>query len=138
MHERRTWQLYVKITDKSSTSFFAKYKNFIVLSEDFKYQLHISNYLYGTAGDSLSPHNNMKFTTKDEDNDMRNYMNCATRCSERCGWWHNGCYDAALSMTWYGGNGNNIGRYTPGPVWYYVHGNRLPLKSSTMMFRENK
>lgn len=106
MHERRTWQLYVKITDKSSTSFFAKYKNFIVLSEDFKYQLHISNYLYGTAGDSLSPHNNMKFTTKDQDNDMWNDMNCATRYSERGGWWHNGRYDAVISMILYGGNYN--------------------------------
>ena len=70
-------------------------------------QLHISNYLNGTAGYSLSPHNNMKFTTKDQDNDMWNDMNCATRYSERGGWWHNGRYDAVISMILYGGNYNN-------------------------------
>ena len=44
LQKRRTWQLYVKITNKSSTSFYVKYENFIVLSEAFKYQLHFSNY----------------------------------------------------------------------------------------------
>lgn len=48
----------------------------------------------------------MKFTTKDQDNDMLNDMNCATRYSERGGWWHNGRYDAVLSMILYGGNYN--------------------------------
>ena len=83
LHKRRTWQLYVKITNKSSASFYAKYENFIVLSEAFKYQLHFSNYLHGTAGDSLSPHSNVKFSTKDQDNDMRSDMKCATNTARK-------------------------------------------------------
>ena len=114
--DRRTTQLYVKLMDKNNTTFYSKYNNFNVLSEAFKYQLHVSRYITGTAGDSLAPHNGMKFTTKDQDNDRRSDMNCATTWNERGGWWYNRCYDAALSMTWYGDNSTKISRYTPGPI----------------------
>lgn len=135
---RRATQLYVKLMDKYNATFYSKYNNFNVLSEAFKYELRISRYITGTAGDSLTPHNDMRFTTKDHDNDLRNDMNCATAWNERGGWWHNGCYDAALSVTWHGDNSTKRKRYTPGPIWYYVHLNRLPLKSATMMFREKQ
>ena len=43
----------------------------------------------GTAGDSLAYHNLMKFTTKDNDNDLCS-RNCAIVYSGA--WWYKGCY----------------------------------------------
>uniref|UniRef100_A0A2C9M3U0 Fibrinogen C-terminal domain-containing protein n=1 Tax=Biomphalaria glabrata TaxID=6526 RepID=A0A2C9M3U0_BIOGL len=51
-----------------NTKYFAQYEDFKVLSETEKYKLQIGDYS-GYAGDDLSPHNNMFFSTFDRDND---------------------------------------------------------------------
>ncbi|KAK0065253.1 BpsFReD22.4, partial [Biomphalaria pfeifferi] len=48
--------------------YFAQYKDFKVLSETEKYKLKIGDYS-GNAGDDLSRHNNMFFSTFDREND---------------------------------------------------------------------
>ncbi|GIX68242.1 hypothetical protein CEXT_170511 [Caerostris extrusa] len=50
---------------------YALYETFWIDDESHKYTLHIQEYS-GDAGDSMiSDHNNMKFSTKDQDNDDR-------------------------------------------------------------------
>ena len=56
-----------------------------VEDEEQGYRLNVSGFS-GTAGDSLKVHNQMKFTTKDVDNDTHS-MNCATCCGYKSGWW---------------------------------------------------
>ena len=56
--------------------------------------------MYGTAGDSLEYHNNMKFTTKDHDNDSYSSKNCALTYDARGGRWYKSCYTAQLASTY--------------------------------------
>ncbi|XP_056016350.1 microfibril-associated glycoprotein 4-like [Ostrea edulis] len=72
---------------------YAKYSKFSVGDEHSKYRLTVSGYR-GTAGDGLSYHNGMKYTTKDQDNDKYN-GNCAT--FYKGAFWFNSCYRTNLN-----------------------------------------
>ncbi|XP_061169129.1 angiopoietin-2-like [Saccostrea echinata] len=55
---------------------FARYSSFSVGDEQSKYKLSVSGY-NGTAGNGLTYHSGANFTTKDQDNDEREYENSA-------------------------------------------------------------
>ncbi|XP_046861544.1 fibrinogen-like protein A [Xenia sp. Carnegie-2017] len=96
-------KLRIDLVNTSGTKKYAEYENFVVKDGNSKYQLSIGKYT-GTAGDKLSYHNNMKFSTKDSDND-RSSANCAT--SVKGAWWYNSCYQSTLNsknMYWFGFN----------------------------------
>ena len=70
------------------SGYYAKYSSFSVGNSASKYQLSAYGYS-GNAGDSLSYHNGMKFSTPDQDND--NYGgNCAQ--AYKGSFWYNACY----------------------------------------------
>ncbi|XP_034561284.1 tenascin [Notolabrus celidotus] len=70
---------------------FAKYMTFEVAKRNYK--LSVGGYS-GTAGDSLTYHNNRLFSTKDRDPTP-----FITRCamSYRGGWWYKNCHEANLN-----------------------------------------
>uniref|UniRef100_UPI003AB04322 tenascin-R n=1 Tax=Centroberyx gerrardi TaxID=166262 RepID=UPI003AB04322 len=72
-------------------SVFAKYSTFQVGKKN--YRLSVAGYS-GTAGDSMSYHNNRLFSTKDRD--LEPFI---TRCamSYRGGWWYKNCHEANLN-----------------------------------------
>uniref|UniRef100_A0A3Q1IEG1 Tenascin XB n=1 Tax=Anabas testudineus TaxID=64144 RepID=A0A3Q1IEG1_ANATE len=85
---RMTLRVDLRDGDKSV---FAKYSTFDVAKKN--YRLTVAGYS-GTAGDSLSYHNNRVFTTKDRDP-----VQFITRCamSYRGGWWYKNCHEANLN-----------------------------------------
>ena len=85
--------LRVDLGDFAGKKVYAKYNNFKVGNSATKYTLHVSGYT-GNAKDSFSPHNGMKFSTKDSDNDKWK-NNCAA--SYKGGWWYNACYTSNLN-----------------------------------------
>ncbi|KAM9339813.1 uncharacterized protein tnxbb [Symphorus nematophorus] len=82
--------LRIDLRDKDE-SVFAKYSTFEVAKRN--YRLTVGGYS-GTAGDSLSYHNNRVFSTKDRDP-----APFITRCamSYRGGWWYKNCHEANLN-----------------------------------------
>ncbi|KAM3595737.1 uncharacterized protein V6R79_001847 [Siganus canaliculatus] len=82
--------LRVDLRDKDESA-FAKYSTFDVAKRNYK--LSVGGYS-GTAGDSLSYHNNRVFSTKDRDP-----APFITRCamSYRGGWWYKNCHEANLN-----------------------------------------
>uniref|UniRef100_A0A3B3TWN2 Tenascin XB n=1 Tax=Poecilia latipinna TaxID=48699 RepID=A0A3B3TWN2_9TELE len=74
-----------------SEQVFAKYSTFEVSNRNYK--LSVGGYS-GTAGDSLSYHNNCVFSTKDRDP-----APWLTRCaiSYQAGWWYKNCHEANLN-----------------------------------------
>ena len=101
--------------------------NFYSQAEKFK--LHIGTYS-GSAGNSLNYHNNMKFSTPDQDNDKHNSYDCA---GERGAWWHKTCTQSNL-------NGLNYGpsesvKSWAGICWQEFGGGSISLKSVQMAIR---
>ena len=124
----RPSELRVEIEDWSGGRAYAKYGSFGVGDEQSLYQLSVGSYS-GSAGDSLaSHHNNMKFSTKDRDNDQWSGGNCAV---DRTGaWWYNTCHYSNLNGL-YLGNAVSI----KGVNWYHYQNSVLSLKFAEMKLR---
>ena len=111
-------ELLVYLQRWDGQSGYAHYDHFQVGDSASKYALSIGGYT-GTTGDSMTYHNGMPFTTKDQDNSGHN-----------CGvtflgaWWYNSCHFAHLNGVYYQGH-NSI--YDSGINWitfdnsYYSH-----------------
>ncbi|XP_033762012.1 angiopoietin-related protein 6-like isoform X2 [Pecten maximus] len=107
---------------------YAQYDSFTIASESDKYRLDVSEYS-GTAGDCLGTkgHNQMMFSTKDNDNDLT----------------HNSCADAFKSGYWYDRctSCNINGPMKPDPglnervaiVWHTFSNRFMPLGKTMMM-----
>ncbi|XP_051760665.1 microfibril-associated glycoprotein 4-like isoform X3 [Ctenopharyngodon idella] len=72
----RKYMLRVDLEDFEGKKGFALYSSFSVDCENEGYKLHVSGFTDGGAGDSLSGHNDQKFTTFDKDQDPYK-KNCA-------------------------------------------------------------
>ncbi|CAH1801010.1 unnamed protein product [Owenia fusiformis] len=77
----------------TKTHKYAEYTTFRVADGSDKYRLTIGGYS-GTAGDSMSGHNNMRFSTHDQDNDAWPFGNCAATYTGA--WWYNSCHFSNL------------------------------------------
>uniref|UniRef100_A0ACB8G210 Uncharacterized protein n=1 Tax=Sphaerodactylus townsendi TaxID=933632 RepID=A0ACB8G210_9SAUR len=88
------------IVDSEGEMKHADYHSFKVDSEGAGYALRLGNYS-GDAGDALTTvgesgvHDNMRFSTHDQDNDRRTNTNCAL--DNAGGWWYDNCYSALLN-----------------------------------------
>ena len=123
----RPSELRVEVGDWSGGRAYAKYGNFGVGDEQSLYQLSVGSYS-GTAGDSLIEYqNNMKFTTKDRDNDQLS-GNCAVRYTGA--WWYRHCLPSNL-------NGQYLGNTVSaeGVNWHHYQNSYLSLKFAEMKLR---
>lgn len=119
------YQLHVDLTNLNDEHRFAEYQVFSVGDAESKYRLFVDGYS-GNAGDSLTPHNGMKFSTKDRDNDNHN-GNCAV---EYLGaWWYSACHSSNLN----GEYGNT--KFGQGVNWKLYMGYTNPLKETEMKIR---
>ncbi|KAK6966077.1 BgMFREP21.3 [Biomphalaria glabrata] len=113
----------------NNTKYFAQYENFKVLSETEKYKLKIGKYS-GNAGNDLSRHNNMFFTTFDRDNDVGSDTNCADFSSGA--WWYGICFHSSLNGQW----GSTLSY--KGMNWYELTGWSNSVSFSEMKIRERE
>ena len=79
-------------------------------------------------GDSLQPHNGMKFTTKDQDNDTWN-KNCAVHYYG--GWWFYDCHNCNLNGFYY----KTAVQSSKSVIWFLFGKTWVSLKSARMMIR---
>ena len=128
------------MTDHDDAIFVAKYNLFKVGSSATDYQLDLGSCIRADsdAGDSLSIHDNQKFTTLDNDNDQSASLNCAV--TYHGAWWYENCHESNLNGRYYAGDygnydGTNPTAYADGIVWYGVTGYWHSLKSVTMAIR---
>uniref|UniRef100_A0A8D8C5E5 Fibrinogen-like protein A n=1 Tax=Culex pipiens TaxID=7175 RepID=A0A8D8C5E5_CULPI len=84
---RGSCELAVEMKEGSGHYKYARYSQFGVAGEDDKYRLTVEGYLK-RAGDMLSHHNGMKFSTFDDNNDPGD-IKCAQRFG---GWWFRQCF----------------------------------------------
>ncbi|KAK3576790.1 hypothetical protein CHS0354_002573 [Potamilus streckersoni] len=103
---------------------YAAFSSFTVGDETSNYRLTVAGYS-GNAGDSLSNHSNMMFTTKDKDNDLDGNINCAVYFVGA--WWYNKCHLSSLNGL-YGG-------YEKGINWKTLSGSSVSMTFSAMKLK---
>lgn len=84
-------------------------------------------------GDSLTFHDNMYFSTHDQDNDEQQTTNCAKKF--KGAWWYKNCHASNLNGHYYGGNGFHVGDYASGVNWIDWGGYYISFKSTEMKIR---
>ncbi|KAG9330006.1 hypothetical protein JZ751_028283 [Albula glossodonta] len=126
----KSCELKVDMEDFEEGSVHSRYSSFHIDRESEGYKLHVSGYIDGGAGDSLTQHNEMKFTTFDKDQDHHSSSNCAT--VYHGGFWFKKCYAANPNglYTW----GSTAAADT-GVIWHTWKGVSYSLKSITMKIR---
>ncbi|XP_075041981.1 ficolin-2-like [Mixophyes fleayi] len=124
-----TWELRVDLQDFDYKKYFAKYKSFKVMGESEKYKLILGAFLSGDAGDSLTYHNGMKFTTMDQDNDP-DISNCAQVYKGAS--WYKTCHYVNLNGLYLPGKHAS---FADGINWYTGKGHYYSYKQSEMKIR---
>ena len=123
--------LRVDLQDFSGNKTYAKYSTFNVGDSDTKYKLLVGGYT-GNAGDSLTWHNEMKFSTKDHDNDVYN-LNCAVL--HKGGWWYRHCHSSNINGPYLSGSHTS---YADGVIWSRWLGHNYSLKVTEMKVKHKK
>ncbi|XP_053551400.1 ficolin-1-like [Bombina bombina] len=124
------WELRVDLQDFDSKNYYAHYNSFQILGEDNKYKMLLGAFKGGNAGDSLSSHNNMKFSTIDQDNDFSKEKSCANKY--KGAWWYWDCHQASLNGLYHLGNHKS---HADGINWNAGMGHYYSYKHSEMKIR---
>lgn len=124
--------LRIDFEDFDEDKVFATYDAFAIGPETEAYALKMLGQYEGDAGDSLTYHSSMKFSTPDMDNDPWEGGNCAEMHTG--GWWYNGCDTSNLNGQYLQGElgpeNENKGVY-----WYEWHGPTYSLRRTEMKIR---
>ena len=83
----------------------------------------------GNAGDSLSFHRGLPFSTKDRDNDGSS-NSCAT--SFKGAWWYERCHESNLNGLYHRGRHSS---YADGVNWYHWKGHHYSVKRAEMKIK---
>nr|XP_055054084.1 tenascin isoform X3 [Misgurnus anguillicaudatus] len=118
------YELRVDLRDGQETV-FAHYDRFYVGEPRTRYKIQIGAYS-GTAGDSLSYHNNRPFSTYDNDNDIA-VTNCAL--SYKGAFWYKNCHRVNL-MGRYGDD-----NHSRGINWFHWKGHEHSIPFAEMKIR---
>lgn len=124
-----TSELRVDLVDFDGNKNFAKYSSFQILGEEEKYKLILGDFVGGGAGDSLTPHNNQFFSTKDQDNDGYS-SSCAMEYHGA--WWYLNCHTSNLNGLYLGGSHSS---FANGVNWNSWRGYNYSYKISEMKVR---
>ena len=122
-------ELHIYMDTFEEESAFAHYDSFHVEDAAAGYNLSFGTYS-GTAGNSLYRHNNMKFSTFDNDQDT-DEKNCASHYHSG-GWWFADCHNANLNGQYL--NGTHVTRAN-GVNWKTFKGHQYSYKTTIMKVR---
>ena len=128
----RLYELRVDLEDFEGEKRYAMYNSFRISSESDEYRLTIGNYT-GDAGDALTYHNGMRFSTKDSDNDGNGTYSCAQRW--KGSWWYKDCHISNLNGLYLAGSDTT---WAKGVNWKPWRGYTYSLKTTTMKIRPVK
>ncbi|CAN9508841.1 unnamed protein product [Ophioblennius macclurei] len=125
-----SYELRVDLEDFEGNCVYAEYSSFYIDDQSGGYALHVSGFKDGGAGDSLSDHDGMMFSTFNKDQD-----NSTSNCAERFigAWWYNSCYSSNPTGVYQWGT--CLERFCRGVVWSHWKGYSYSVRAATMMFR---
>uniref|UniRef100_A0A8C6U4H0 Fibrinogen C-terminal domain-containing protein n=1 Tax=Neogobius melanostomus TaxID=47308 RepID=A0A8C6U4H0_9GOBI len=127
---KRPQELLVEMEDFEGNKASARYSSFSVGSECDGYKLTVSGFTDGGAGDSLTQHSNLKFSTFDKDQDVST-GNCAKLFLGA--FWFGNCHNANLNGVYRWGADSTI--FAVGVEWLSWKGHDYSLKSISFKTR---
>ncbi|XP_071948537.1 fibrinogen C domain-containing protein 1-like [Antedon mediterranea] len=127
--QQERYRLRVELMNWAGTHAYAFYDVVFVGSEATNYTLTVGRY-HGDAGDGLSTHSGMQFSTFDRDND-RWTGNCARDYTGA--WWYTSCHNSNLNGQYLRGRTT---QYAKGIVWQQFMGYNYSLKEASMMIKK--
>ncbi|XP_074475529.1 microfibril-associated glycoprotein 4-like isoform X1 [Sebastes fasciatus] len=127
---RKRYELLVDMEDFIGNKVFARYSSFAIDPESYGYTLHVSGFTDGGAGDSLSVHNGMKFSTFDKDQDTSD-ANCARHYLGA--FWYVGCHSTNPNGVYRWGADSTL--HAVGVEWASWKGYNYSLKTISMKIR---
>ncbi|XP_034283014.1 ficolin-1-like [Pantherophis guttatus] len=122
-------ELRVDLIDFDNKHSFAKYASFQVAEESNWYRLTLGAFTGGSAGDSLSYHNNMPFSTWEKRLNLKS-VNCAEKY--KGGWWYNACHYSNLNGKYWLGEHKT---FADGINWNTGKGYHYSYKHTEMKIR---
>ncbi|XP_049548147.1 fibrinogen-like protein A [Anopheles darlingi] len=129
MHQittERPHEIVIEMKDFRGNYAYARYNQFKIGSESEQYKITLGRHT-GSARDSMQDNKNMKFSTKDRDND-KSSSHCAQKFEGA--WWHKDCTLANLNKRYKNlSNGDAI-------YWYGFRNDHRGLSYTRMMIRE--
>ncbi|XP_077982349.1 microfibril-associated glycoprotein 4-like [Glandiceps talaboti] len=128
-NQGRQYELRVDLEDFENETRYAVYDGFSISDETDNYRLNIGSYS-GDAGDSLTPHQGLQFSTSDRDHDQYEIGNCAAAYTGA--WWYGRCHYSNLNGQYLGGQ---TPQYGTGVVWLHWKGVYYSLKHTEMKIR---
>uniref|UniRef100_A0A1Q3FK49 Putative ficolin n=1 Tax=Culex tarsalis TaxID=7177 RepID=A0A1Q3FK49_CULTA len=129
----KRYELVVLLDDWEGNRAVARYSRFLVAGPEEKYTLKSVGTYTGTAGDSLSGHVGMKFSTLDVDNDT--YEDGACAVQYQGAWWYSACHSSNLNGAYMRGT---VPAFALMMCWKSFKGYYYGLKTSRMMIRAVK
>ncbi|XP_036668620.3 angiopoietin-related protein 2-like [Drosophila suzukii] len=126
MTNNQQQELLVVMETPEGEQAYELYSNFRIGSESSDYTLETVGTPSGDAGDSLTYHLGMKFSTKDRDNDIHSKVHCAQYNTGA--WWYKRCHESNLA--------GHYGDIThKGVIWKDFGGYSKSMRRATMMIR---
>jgi len=122
----KSYKLRIDLGDWSGNYRYAEYGEFKIGNAADKYRLTLGDYK-GDAGDSLTYHKGLQFSTYDQDNDDWSGVDCAEKY--RGAWWYNACHLSNLN-----GEYNNTA-HGQGVNWMNWLDNTYSLRFTEMKIR---
>ncbi|XP_066560924.1 ficolin-1 [Amia ocellicauda] len=123
------YELRIDFKDFDNVSTFIKYQSFKILGESENYKLILGGFEAGDAGDSLTGHNNLLFSTKDRDNDV---CDCCCSSMYKGAWWYGQCHSSNLNGLYLGGAHES---FADGINWEAGKGYNYSYKRTEMKIR---
>ncbi|EDO44275.1 predicted protein, partial [Nematostella vectensis] len=127
---QRRYRVRFDLEDFEGNTRYAEYDDFRVGDEAAKYELVSVGTYSGTAGDSLSSHKGLYFSTRDRDNDENNNLSCAVNFEGA--WWYGGCFESHLNGRYHVSSSNALYH---GIIWRHWHEYEYSLKKSEIKVR---
>ncbi|XP_054896472.1 microfibril-associated glycoprotein 4-like [Poeciliopsis prolifica] len=130
LSHKKKMELLVIMENFEGQTVYARYRRFSVGPESLGYPLHVSGFIDGGAGDSLTYHSGHKFSTFDMDMDSY-LLNCAKLFLG--GFWYNNCHRTNPNGVYRWGADSTIN--SVGVDWYTWKGHNYSLKAISFMMR---
>ncbi|XP_019766309.1 microfibril-associated glycoprotein 4 [Dendroctonus ponderosae] len=125
-------ELLIELVDVNNAKTHARYSHFSLGSELEGYAMKVLGSFKGDAGDSLSYHAGMKFSTRDKDQDSWTEGSCAQ--THGGAWWYKSCDRSNLNGRYLPGEQPEQFMYQP-MYWETIGGPKTGLLVSRMFIR---